>query len=337
MMPRQKPDARIIARFLADLKKEAWLGTARRWWPDYVFHFTDIQNAVSILKTGVLLSRTEVEQRRLMSTDNASQEILGATEDEWKDYGRLYFRPRMPTQFRNEGFRPVGQRWQGAHCPVPVYFLFDSKSVLSRADSQFTDGNLASGPIVFSDGADLEQIPFQSVYHDGRFEPQERDSIVFHRHAEVIVPKQMDIGALRYIVCRSQAEYETLLHLLPQSTLMRWRRIIRRDNQTRLFFKRWTYVESVELDSSYVVFHLSKAHQRKAHQHLDRGTFKADVSILDTLSGKSLGNWSDQEFMARGSLSLNLSNGPCGDYSVRLWLDRHLAYADRYQEDDLPW
>ena len=127
MTPRRKPDARGIVRFLSELKKAEWLGTARRWWPDYVFHFTDLQNAVSILKTGALFSRVETQNLGLMDTDNASQEILGSTDNEYKDYVRLYFRPKTPTQFHNEGFRPINQRWQGAHCPVPIYFLFDSR------------------------------------------------------------------------------------------------------------------------------------------------------------------------------------------------------------------
>ena len=332
MTSKQKSDARGIARFLSDLKKTDWLGTARRWWPDYLFHFTDIQNAVSILKTGALFSRLEAQKRNLMDTDNASQEILGSTDNEWKDYVRLYFRPRTPTQFRNEGFRPQAQRWRGSHCPVPVYFLFDSKSVLSRADSQFTDGNLASGPMVFSDAADLEQIPFRSVYHDSSIPNDLKSQIIFHRHAEVIVPKQMDIGALRYIVCRSQAEYETLLYLLPQSVIRRWEGSILKDNKTRLFFKRWTYLQSAELHSSYVVLDFNKT-----QGYEDQGTFHANVSVTDTLSGDTLGIWSDQEFAAKRHLRLNLSNGPFWDYTVRLSLDRQIAYAGRFQDDDLPW
>lgn len=332
MTPRQKPDAIGVARFLADLKKANWLGTARRWWPDYLFHFTDIQNAVSILKAGALHSRNEAQRLGLMTTDNASQEIIGSTDDKWKDYVRLYFRPRTPTQYRNEGFRPLEQRWQGAHCPVPIYFLFDSKAVLSRADSLATDGNLASNPNVFSAVPELKQIPFEYVYHDSSIPDDLKAQIIFHRHAEVIVPKQLGLGALRYIVCRSQAEYETLLHLLPKSTLMRWGSNILRDNQTRLFFKRWTYVESVELHSSHVVFYFNNA-----QQYQDQGTFQADVSVTDTLSGRDLGVWSDQEFMANDSFRLNLGGGPFLDYSVRLSLDRHITYTDRYQEDDLPW
>ena len=331
MTRRQNPDARRIAGFLTDLKKAEWLGTARNWWPDYLFHFTDIQNVVSILKQGALLSREEALSRGLMDTDNASQEVIGSTDDAWKDYVRLYFRPKTPTQFRNEGFRPIEQRWQGAHCPVPIYLLFDSRAVLSRADSQFTDGNLASGPMVFSDVSELEQIPFKYVYHDSSIPDDLKSQVVFHRHAEVIVPKRMGLETLRYIVCRSQAEYETLLHLLPRNILGRWGRNIRSDSQTRLFFKRWTYVQSAELHSSHVVLHFNTAQQQ------DQGTFQADFVVTDTLSGKNLGIWSDQRFVANDPFRLNLSNGPFGDYSVRLWLDRHIAYADRYQEDNLPW
>lgn len=57
----------------------------------------------------------------------------------------LYFRPRTPTQFHNEGIRPPLQRGQsGAHCPVPIFFVLvvhrpprpasDSSSAVSKAD-----------------------------------------------------------------------------------------------------------------------------------------------------------------------------------------------------------
>ena len=330
MTLRQKPDAGRIAQFLAELKESSWLGTARNWWPDYVFHFTDIQNAVSILKQGVLFSREEALSRGLMDTDNASQEVIGSTYDEWKDYVRLYFRPKTPTQFRNEGFRPVDQRWQGAHCPVPIYFLFDSRRVLSRTDSRFTDGNLAASPMVYSDLEGLKQIPFEYVFHDSSIPDGLKSEIIFHRHAEVIVPKRVGLEALRYIVCRSQAEYETLLHLLPQSTLRRWERNIIRDNQTRLFFKRWSYVESVELSNSQIVFHFNESPQYA-------GPFQINASITDTVSDKRF-VWGDNSLSADQALSLGLTEiGPLSDYSVRLTLDRHIAYAYRYQEYDLPW
>ena len=329
MNPRRKPDARGIARFLSDLKKTEWLGSARRWWPDYVFHFTDLQNAVSILKTGALFSRVEAQRRGLMGNDNASQDVLGGTDVEWMDYVRLYFRPRTPTQANNEGIRPEKQKLQGAHCPVPIYFLFDSKSVLSRIDSQFTDGNLASRiASVYSSASDLASLPFRRIYHD-KAEWNNRQ-IVFNQNAEVIVPNQMGLEALKYIVCRSQAEYETLLHLLPQSTLRRWERSIIKDNQTRLFFKRWAYVQSVELSSSRIEFNFNDFPQIAE-------PFQIHASISDTVSEKRF-IWADSSFSADGALPLDLTEiGPLSDYSVHLTLDRNIAYANRYQEYDLPW
>ena len=322
-------EPRRIAQFLTDLKSAGWLGTARRWWPDYLFHFTDIQNAVSILKSEALFSRIEAQRRGLMGNDNASQEVLGGTDVEWMDYVRLYFRPHTPTQANNEGFRPERQRLQGAHCPVPTYFLFDSRLVLSRIDSQFTDGNLASrGASVFSNSSDLASLPFRRICHD-KAEWNNRQ-IVFNQNAEVIVPKQLGLEALKYIVCRSQAEYETLLHLLPQSTLRRWERNIIKDNQTRLFFKRWAYVQSVELSSSRIVFNFNDFPQHA-------GPFQIYSSITDTVSDKQF-VWADSSFSADGVLPFDLTDiGPLSDYSVRLTLDKNIAYAYRYQEYDLPW
>lgn len=143
MKPKPRSEIRRIWRFLDRLKKEAWLGT-NSWWPGYLFHFTDIQNAVSILKEGALINRNEAQARGLMITDNASPEIIANTADELKNYVRLYFRPRTPTQASNEGFRPPQQRDYNAHCPVPVYFIFDSKDVLARPDVCFTAGSLAT-------------------------------------------------------------------------------------------------------------------------------------------------------------------------------------------------
>lgn len=138
-----KPDSRRIKTCLSNLKKADWLGTARRWWPDFLFHVTDIQNAVSVLRMAALLSRHEAENLDVMTTDNASPGVIARTDEKWRDYVRLYFRPRTPTQYRNEGIRPTNRIELNAHCPVPIFFLFDSFSILSRDDSRFSYGNLA--------------------------------------------------------------------------------------------------------------------------------------------------------------------------------------------------
>lgn len=332
---KQKPRSEIrrISRFLDGLKKEAWLG-ANSWWPGYLFHFTDIQNAVSILRESALLSRNEVQARGLMATDNASPEIIGNTDDKWKDYARLYFRPRTPTQASNEGFRPPQQRDYNAHCPVPIYFIFDSKSVLARPDVRFTAGSLAtnSTPDILCTAADLEQIPFDLVYHDGRFTRHERSSIVFRRHAEVIVPRQLDLSALRYIACRSQAEYETFFYLLPQNARMHWRNKIRIDSRKSVFFKRWTYVESAELSRSRVILRFNEFSETP-------GPFQADVYVTDTKRREQF-SWPDISLTSNKPLPIDLVariGRPLWDYSVSLYLDGQLAFDGRYQENRLPW
>ena len=94
------------------------------WWQKYVYHFTDVQNAARILTDGIIYCRAEAVRRGRMVVDNASPEIIAQTRTEFTRFVRLYFRPRTPTQFRNEGIRPRTARVLGSHCPVPILFLF---------------------------------------------------------------------------------------------------------------------------------------------------------------------------------------------------------------------
>ncbi len=69
------------------------------WWPKYVYHFTDVNNAVRIIRSGSLYSRSECLRLNLMAVDNANVEVIQQTQREHLDFVRLYFRPRTPTQF----------------------------------------------------------------------------------------------------------------------------------------------------------------------------------------------------------------------------------------------
>jgi len=57
MTNRSADDINAIRAQLSELTAAPWLGDSRRWWPNYIFHFTDIRNVVSILREGELLSR----------------------------------------------------------------------------------------------------------------------------------------------------------------------------------------------------------------------------------------------------------------------------------------
>ena len=132
-----KPDAKAILTHLENIKQQPWLTESQRWWPDHLFHFTDILNAIKILNDGMLLSRSKLKEKGELITDIASQEVVESTASKWKDFVRLYFRPRTPMQYRNEGFRPKDQRELGSHCPVPIIFIFDAKSILTNQSYRF--------------------------------------------------------------------------------------------------------------------------------------------------------------------------------------------------------
>ena len=154
--------------------------------------------------------------KRGEALETASQEVLDHTEETWKNHVRLYFRPRTPTQYQVEGFRPKGQLGSlQAHMPVPVFFLFDAKDILTRASTKFSNGNLAAHPVVGENADYFEAIPFEKVYHDSWMSEGEKANIKFHRHAEVVVPDELDLDALQLVWLRTEAEYKTLLQLLP--------------------------------------------------------------------------------------------------------------------------
>lgn len=188
-----KADSDEIASFLEDLQSSSWLGASRSWWPKYVFHFTELSNVVSILNDERLLCRNILKGREGF-TDIASSQIIDSTLDQWKKYVRLYFRPRTPTQFANEGFRPINRRRLNSHCPIPVVLLFNAQAILTRTGSQFSEGNLgAGGAVAVGNTADfLRILSFKDIYHDSAIwgvDDARKNKILFHRNAEIIVPE----------------------------------------------------------------------------------------------------------------------------------------------------
>ncbi len=322
----------VIRQHIDELQKQPWIDRARQWWPICLFHCTDITNVVSILRQGEIVSRNWITGTGQLPVDIASPEVIAGTDSRWQEYVRLYFRPKTPTQYNNEGFRPVGQRALNSHCPVPVYLVFDALAVLSRTDSCFSDGNLGSANAnVYEDVSFLKQIPFDLVYHDTWFDRSDRDQVIHHRNAEVLVPQRMGLENLRYIGCRSDAEYKTLLHLLPPQTRSRWVDRLGVRPNSQLFNRKWTFVEEVDMNTAKIVFRFNR-------NSYTPGPFDAHFEIETTATGMKY-HWRNEEYQCDQPLEVSLSNiGSPSDYTFRLCLDGQLAHANRYQEgDDLPF
>jgi len=335
--PPRKSDASIIIDKLRSLRREPWLGPLQRSWPKYLFRFEDIESAARILNDGRLLSRAKAQANAVMAKDCASPEVLAQTDDRWKSYVRLYFRPRTPMQYDIEGFRYKSAYKLGGCCPVPVVFMFDSEDILTRTGAMFSNGNLAAkDPEWGEDASFFLTIPFDRVYHDNALDqaqPAKLRKTIYHRHAETIVPGELDLGALKYIVCRSQAEYETLLFLLDEKVRERWSEKIGPGTKGNLHFRHWTFVEQAELSSGAIHLHFNPSTGSV-------GPFNAVMNIVESAAGTRY-KWQDSSYfidvqdpvlkVGLGSLSHPVS------YIVKLRLDEHLAYANRFEEYDSPF
>jgi hypothetical protein len=318
-----KHDHELIRDHIERLKTK-YSKEARSWWPRFVFHYTNLQNAVSILDTGTLYSRHDAIRRGLMRTDNASASVVDHTADRWKRHVRLYFRPRTPTQFRNEGIRPRNLRPMDAHCPVPVFLLFDSAEILTRRETLFSGQSLARRGGAFEDSAkSFVKLPFEKIYHNTWLAGEQKDDIKACRHAEVVVPDSLDLNSLKYIWCRSQAEKSTLLHLMNTDTRRRWADKIFEGKKYDLFESRWTFVERADLSSSDMIFLFNPNTQTPGPFQL-----KVTVSIpgVDTPSYRE-----DDQFMANNRLALRFRRRQ-ERYTIQLVLDGCVAYESAFAE-----
>ncbi len=326
-MRERKPDAARIEARLDSLKQATWIGLARQWWPKYVFRFDDIQNAVRILQCGKVLCRA----KRGEALETASQEVLSHTEETWKDHVRLYFRPRTPTQYQVEGFRPKGQLGSlQAHMPVPVFFLFDAKDILTRASTKFSDGNLAAHPVVGENADYFEAIPFEKVYHSSPMPESQKANLKFHRHAEVIVPDELDLDALQLIWLRTEAEYKTLLHLLSPAAVKKYGPKLRHGKKPNLHFYNWSFVESASLEQNKIslVFNAST---------VTPGPFGAHLEVCNRATGAGY-KWENPQFEAKGTLTVGIPQiTRAAAYDVRFTLDGAIAYADRFTPKTTPF
>lgn len=263
----RKDDADEIG-LIVDQLGEAMLQSAptdpRRHWPHFLFHITDVQNAASILSAREILSRTRAIRSKSLVTDTKSPDIIRFTSGNVLNSVRLYFRPRTPTFFHSEGIRPLGQRAAlGSHCPVPVAFVLDAKTILGESGVTFSDGNASSPRARF--GADAEffrSLPFSAIYHDGPILSQaDRRELRFRRCAEVLVPNPLHVdGPLRGVFVRSVAEAETLRSVYEEiSGLPALARGVVKVNspQTPLFYRSWTYVEEVFFDQRHFIVRFS--------------------------------------------------------------------------------
>lgn len=223
-----------------------------RWWPKYIYHYTNLDNAISILKSGKIYSRNKAKE--IMLNDNASSDILGNTPEFIKDYVRFYFRPKTPTQYQNEGYLPISLRKYGdASVPVPIFFAFSSVELLSNYNTMFSETALTNNNICLKNTVDeFRNLDFQKIYSDGAY--LRGENLTPYRRAEVIIPNECDLQSLIHIWCRSNAEYVSLCYLLKENGIYeKYKNLIGiKESDNNIFFKNAVYISTISLKENHI-------------------------------------------------------------------------------------
>lgn len=306
----------------------------RKIWVRNCYHFSNIDNVASILNTGMLYSRNKAIEMCLMKNDNASEKVISGTEISVKDYVRFYFRPKTPTQYRNEGIRNSSTLSDlEAHCPIPVFLLFDLSRILTLENCTFCKDSLALAKShdFCSTPTQLAAMPFSKIYHDGYFPPELRDEIVAARHAEIVIPHELSIDKyLIRIMVRSMAEKEYLLSCLTKASREKYEKLIQIDSNKNLFFGKWVYLENVAMYSEKAELTFNPGEQ-ESHMNLK---FEISSPEIPKTAQRVVENW---ECKRSGVLKFNKE---LQEYNLKVYMNDILVYTEHYdksQNDDLPF
>lgn len=247
-----------------------------KWWPDFLYHFTDVHNAVGILYNGWIYSRKQAIENHMMVNDNASRAVIEATRDENKGYGRLYFRPLTATQFYNEGYKPVEIRKSdiNANCPVPVFLCLGVNETLQFPGTKFAERGISGSHNDIKDGLEeFQKLEFSKIYHNGWFSHENRE-IIEYRHSEVIREGGFPVGnLLKWIICRTLAERETLLFLLKQCSIRlynTYRNKIIYNPRLNCFYNNGIFIKTVEVVNGDLRVSFNDPEQRYTNDNFDQ-------------------------------------------------------------------
>ena len=317
----------FVQKFQQKLASQFPIGFQNRW-TKFIFHFSDVHNIVSILNSGKLYSRARAIELGLMQNDNANSNVIDNTVEAYKDYVRLYFGAKTPTQYMNEGIKSKHKIVNDAHCPVPVFLLFDFVKLLASENVRFSGGNLASSGVdIYTNIEDLERLEFNYIYHREPL-PSERlrNHIQYCRHAEVLVLNEVNIDKfLKYVYVRSQAEKETLLYGLNDNTIERLKNKVIVFSRDGLFWAKELFVNSVTLKRNNIEVELSIA----------------PLEIFEiVLYGKDLETEKSFETLIEGNISQHVFSWHLRNYNIakkgfyfKIEIDGNIVYQNILKEN----
>lgn len=321
----------------------------RRWWPDYFYHFTDVHNAASIIENGWIYSRTQANKKNIMINDNASRVVIENTTAENKIYGRLYFRPLTPTQYHNEGYKPEGIRNHNinASCPVPVFFLLSVEKTMALPGTKFAERGLSGERHDIQEGdAAFSRLNFTKIYHDGPYDNLTDWDIKDYRQSEVVREGGFPLPQIiRGIMCRSNAERETLLYLLRKRSLRlyeTYKRYVIYKPSLRMFYNNGIFIKEVSVVDETLLIELNSAYLRTKKEEGDV-FFNVAIEVTYFTNNEKIIDWSmgsaQMNYGVVENMQMNLKHfSDCIKVLVKVKFDDAVMYENELiVSDDMMW
>lgn len=266
-----------------------------KWWATHAFHFTALENAISILKCGVLYSRIEAEQNSLMQNENASRAVINMTDFSVLSYVRFYLRPLTPTQYYNEGFKHSQLRLdsQGSNISIPIFFVFKLSCLLSDSKTVFSGKSKAGYNDEVLAGADkFAALNFDQIYANGYMTDPEKEKKF--RQAEIFYPDAYKIdNSLEVILCRSEVERNTLLKKLREAdskTYEKYKPLIK-IGKMNVFQNNGFFVKSVSYCDGRLDISFNDSINKR--RYTDRQMRRNEVTELLPLQAEYIFEWKD--------------------------------------------
>lgn len=266
------------------------------WWPKFAFHYTDISNAINILKSGYLYSRNTANELQVMNNENANRQVIDMTNAEALSNVRFYFRPLTPTQYHNEGYKHRQIRYEEANVPIPIFFLFKLDKLLELRKLKFsTQSQSGYGAECFSGLREFEKLNFEQIYKSGKMENPEEEKKF--RQAELMYPVKMEVSddLLYVIICRNEVEKATLLNLLKEQDVDSFRKYKNRIkvNKVDLFQKNGLFITNCNYHNN--VFNINFSDYAAKYKYAkDRAQkLEIDLNELEDIPVKFWFQWTN--------------------------------------------
>ena len=316
------------------------LDRARKWWPIYLYHFSDIKNVVEILGTGWIFGRKQAESEKIMKNNNASSRVIELTSDDVKDCARLYMRPLTPTQYHNEGYKPkkIRNKSLNANCPVPVFLLLDAVKTLKMDGVKFVEKGCAGnyqekGKIGVEN---FSKLKFDKIFHNGG--AGFTDEIKKYRQTEVIREGGLPIErVLKGIVCRTEAEKQTLLFLLREQypeAYKKYNDIISYKPELKLFYNNGAFIKNVKFQAEKLNIAFNDPYMRYNPNTIDEAIFNITINMywLDNKLKIISRNYANGEFdyCKVGGLRVSFNNILSNKLLIEILFDDCLMYKTIY-------